>query len=564
MNVTGPDQPSNAEANAGRLDSWKEIATYLRREVRTANLWEKTEGLPVHRHLHSKRGTVFAYKAELDEWRRQRALSRVIAPPISRRSRTMVAVLPFENLSGDTSENYFSDGLTEEMISQLGRVSPDHLGVIARTSSMHYRNSDKGIAAIGADLDVEYILEGSVRRWGERVRITAQLISVKGQSNVWSQSYDREVADIFLLQTEVASRIAASIVAELHPARVSSASVTGGPTSSEAYEAYLKARNYWNQRTEESLLKAVHYFGQALAKDPKLAVAHCGLGDAYNLLAVYGVLPPHEAMPLAKAAAVQALEINPELGEAHACLADVSSFYDWDWDTANQEYQRALTLNPSYATAHHYYGYFLAAIGQRTRALAEIELAHAYDPHSTIISVWKGILLRLAGNYEDAIEVGVETTEREPQYVLARWALGLAYEAAGDMDLALAEFGMAAALSGRSPGMLAALAHNHAIRGQTQAAVEILTQMHALSAKRYVAAYDLATVYLGMGDDEQALNYLEKAFQERSPWIVTLPLEPRVQRLRTSVFFQSLLRKLRLPSDDRLVSAPSQGIRPSD
>jgi len=194
----------------------------------------------------------------------------------------------------------------------------------------------------------------------------------------------------------------------------------------------------------------------------------------------------------------------------------------------------------------------------------EIELAHAYDPHSTIISVWKGILLRLAGNYEDAIEVGVETTEREPQYVLARWALGLAYEAAGDMDLALAEFGMAAALSGRSPGMLAALAHNHAIRGQTQAAAEILTQLHALSAKRYVAAYDLATVYLGMGDDEQALNYLEKALQERSPWIVTLPLDPRVQRLRTNVFFQSLLRKLRLPSDDRLVSAPSQGIRPSD
>lgn len=564
MNVVGSDQPSIAEDSAERLDSWKEIAAYLRRQVRTVNLWEKTEGLPVHRHLHTKRGTVYAFKSELDEWRKQRALSRIAAPPGSRRSRIMIAVLPFENLSRDTAENYFSDGLTEEMISQLGRVSPDCLGVIARTSSMHYRNCDKGIAAIGAELDVEYILEGSVRRWGERVRITAQLISVKGQSNVWSQSYDREVADIFLLQTEVATRIAASIVAELKPAASPNSSPIGGTTGSEAYEAYFKARNYWNQRTEESLLKAVHYFGQALAKDPKLAMAHCGLGDAYNLLAVYGVLPPHEAMPLAKAAALRALEINPELGEAHACLADVSSFYDWDWDTANQEYQRALALNPSYATAHHFYGYFLAAIGEGARALAEIELAHAYDPHSTIISVWNGILLRLAGNYEDAIEVCLETTERDPQYVLAHWALGLSYEAAGDMKLASSEFELAAALSGRSPGMLAALAHNYGVQGQTQRATEILKQLHALSAQRYVAAYDLATVYLGIGDEEQALHYLDKAFQERSPWIVTLPAEPRVRYLKASVFFQSLIRKLRLPSGDVLASSTAESRTPTE
>ena len=554
MTVTGSNHPSIADKGAERLDSWKEIAVYLRRQVRTANLWEKTEGLPVHRHLHAKRGTVYAFKSELDEWRKQRASSRTAAPPGSRRSRIMIAVLPFENLSRDTAENYFSDGLTEEMISQLGRVSPDCMGVIARTSSMHYRNYDKGIAAIGADLDVEYILEGSVRRSGERVRITAQLISVKDQSNVWSQSYDREVADIFLLQTEVASRIAASIVAELKPESSPNSPPIGGTTSSEAYEAYLKARNYWNQRTEESLLKAVHYFGQALAKDPKLAVAHCGLGDAYNLLAVYGVLPPHEAMPLAKAAALRALEINPELGEAHACLADVSSFYDWDWDKANQEYQHALALNPSYATAHHFYGYFLAAIGEGTHALTEIELARAYDPHSMIISVWNGILLRLAGSYEEAIEVCLETTERDPQFVLAHWALGLCYEAAGDMKSASSEFEMAAALSGRSPGMLAALAHNYGIQRQTEHATEILKQLHALSAQRYVAAYDLAIVYLGIGDQEQALYYLDKAFRERSPWIVTLPTEPRVQHLKASVFFQSLIRKLRLPSADLLAS----------
>jgi len=549
------DRASPTGERVGRLDSWKEIAAYLRRQVRTVNLWEKTEGLPVHRHLHSKRGTVYAYKSELDEWFRLRALSRANGVPTSPRSRIMVAVLPFENLSGDAAEDYFSDGLTEEMISQLGRVNPDRLGVIARTSSMHYKNSDQGITAIGADLDVEYILEGGVRRWGERVRITAQLIRVKGQANVWSQSYERKIADIFLLQTEVASRIAASIVAELTPRRNPNPATSSGGTNRAAYEAYLKARNYWNQRTEESLLKAVHYFGQALTKDPGLAEAHCGLGDAYNLLAVYGALPPHEAMPLAKAAALRALEINPELGAAHACLADVSCFYDWDWDTANQEYQRALVLNPSYATAHHFYGYFLAAIGEHTGALAEIELAQAYDPHSMVFSVWKGILLLLAGQYEDAVEAGLESTRRDPQYILARWALGLAYEAAARPNLAQPEFEIAAKLSGRKPGMLAALGHNLGIQGQTQRANEILKDLQALSAERYVAAYDLATVFLGIGNEEQALNYLDKAFQERSPWIVTLALEPRVQHLRTNVFFQSLLRKLRLPPNDGVSSS---------
>ena len=213
-----PAGPTPANAEKGRLDSWKEIAVYLRRQVRTVNLWEKVEGLPVHRHLHSKRGTVYAYKSELDEWLRLRALSRSTPLVAKRGSRIMVAVLPFENLSGDASQDYFSNGLTEEMISQLGRVDPLTLGVIARTSSMHYKDSNKAVAEIGAELGVEYILEGSVRRWGERVRISAQLISVRGQSNVWSQSYDREVADIFLLQTEVASRISESIVEELNSA----------------------------------------------------------------------------------------------------------------------------------------------------------------------------------------------------------------------------------------------------------------------------------------------------------------------------------------------------------
>jgi TolB-like protein/Tfp pilus assembly protein PilF len=467
----------------------------------------------------------------------------------------MIAVLPLENLSGDAARDYFSNGLMDEMISQLGRIDTALLGVIARTSSMHYKDSHKGISTIGAELGVEYILEGSVRRWGERVRISAQLISVKTQSNVWSQSYDREVADIFLLQTEVASQIAKSIVAELNSAASLKQDARAATTSREAYEAYLKARNYWDQRTEESLLKAVHYFTQAIKKDPKLAVAYSGLGDAYNLLAVYGVLPPHEAMPLAKSSALQALAINPQLGEPHACLADVSCFYDLDWATAAQEYERALSLNPSYATGHHFYAYFLAIIGEHTRALAEIELALTYDPHSTIISVWKGILLRLAGMYDDAIETCLEVTQVNPQYILARWALGLAYEAAGDMGLASAELETAVNLSGWSPGMLGAFGYNLGTQGETSRAQEILNRLHDLSAKRYVPAYDFASVYLGLGEREQALKYLDQALQERSTWMVTAAVEPRMRALKNDVFFQSLIRKLKLPSTPAAASS---------
>ena len=536
-----------SHVEAGRLDSWKEIAAYLRRQVRTVNLWEKTEGLPVHRHLHSTRGTVYAYRSELDEWFRKRALVRANGPAVLPRTRAMIAVLPFDNLSGNAAEDYVSDGLTEEMISQLGRVSPDNLGVIARTSSMHYKHSDEGIAKIGSDLEVEYILEGSVRRWGEQVRITAQLIKVKGQVNVWSQDYDRTLADLFVVQTEVASRIAAAIVLELAPRRDSypPSSARGG--SGEAHDAYLKARNYWNQRTEVSLLKAVHYFSQALSKEPSLAEALCGLGDAYNLLAVHGVLPPHEAIPLAKAAARRSLEINPELGAAHACLGEAACFYDWDWETANQEYQSALALNPSCASTYQFYGCFLSAIGQHTGALAEIELAQSYDPHSMIIAVWKGILLRAAGQYEDAIEACLRASERDPQYSLARWALGLAYEATGEKKLALSEFQLAASLSGQNPMMMASLAYCLGMQGKVNRAREILTDLHTRSAQRYIAAYDFATAYLGIGDEGESLKYLDEAFQERSVWVVTVPMEPRMHCLKNNIFFQSLVRKLALP-----------------
>lgn len=539
----------SADPDMGRLDSWKEIASYLRRQVRTVNLWEKSEGLPVHRHIHSRRGTVYAYKSELDEWCRRRrdlasnGVSLKQARPNS--PKTMIAVLPFGNLSGDPSQGYFSDGLTEEMISQLGRVNPRGLGVIARTSSMHFKDSDKSITEIGADLQVEYVLEGSVRRAGDRLRITAQLIKVQDQCNVWSQSYDRQVSDILSLQTEVATQIAASVLQNLGSCGFVTAAYHPRVTSTEAYEAYLKGRHYWNQRSEESLLKSVHYFNQAITKDSDLAVAHCGLGEAYNLLGVYGILPPQEAMPLGKAAALRALEINSSLGEAHACLAEITSFYEWDWPAAKEEYELALSLNPSYATAHHYYGYYLAVTGQHERALIEISLAHSYDPHSLVIPVWEGISLRLAGQYQAAIDVCRQTLEKDSHFALAHWVLGLASQEAGDFNVALEEFEIAVRLSGANPAMLSALGHAQAIGGHRSRALQTLRELRTLAAKRYVAAYDIAMVYLGLDDSEEALRYFDKAIQERSTWVVTLPVEPRVKPLKNNERFRSLVHKLK-------------------
>lgn len=537
------------DESAGRLDSWKEIATYLRRQVRTVNLWETAEGLPVHRLLHLKRGTVYAYKSELDEWRRKRASLRAAGlvtfrtnlDQLSKKPQTMVAVLPFKNLSGDASQEYFSDGLTEEMISQLGRVKPGQLSVIARTSSMHYKGSDLDITVIGAQLGAEYVLEGSVRRCGDRVRITARLIRVVDQSNLLSQSYDRELADILVLQDEVATQIANSVMVELTSTQSGVHPSPSAATSSEAYEAYLKGRLYSNQRTEESLLRAAHYFSQAINKDPRLAVAHSGLADVYHNLGYYSALPPGEAMPLARTAALRALEIECELGEAHACLGEIKFFYDWDLDASRKEYELALALNPSYPAAHHYYAFYLAVIGQHELALKEFELAQTYDPHSVIISVWKAVSLWLAGRYKEAVNVCLKALESDPQSFLAHWALGLAYEEVGNWGAAISQFKRAAALSSGSPGMLSALAYAQANSGQRDQALKTLHQLHSLSARRYVAADHIAMVYIGLGNDDEALTFLEKAFQERSSWLVTLAIEPRTARLRSNPRYQSLI-----------------------
>ena len=545
----------NAEApedgKRDRLDSWKEIASYLGRQVRTVNLWEKAEKLPVHRHHHAKRGTVYAFRSELEAWKQRRSLLRTpkdkpaMVPQVGFR-KTMIAVLPFANLSGDPSQEYFSDGLTEEVISQLGRIRPEQLGVVARTSTMHYKGVDKPIAEIGNELGVKYLLEGGVRRCNDRVRVTVGLIQATDQVNLWSHSYDCDLADIIVLQADVAVRIASSVLLELTSEAPDTRSISAPRTGTEAYEAYLSGRNYFSQRTEESLLKAVHYFSRAVQRDPGLSVAYAGLADAYVLLGIYGALPPHDVMPMARTAATKAVEISAGLGEAHAILAEIAAVYEWDWETAEKEYRRAIELNPSYPAGHQKYAEYLTAMRRHEEARAEIELARSFDPRSPAISAWEGTLLRLSGHCTEAISACIETLKMDPSYVLAHWALGLAYEQAGKVQEALSQLEEAARLSGGGPRILSALGHAQAAAGQRDRARTTLRQLQSLSSKRYVPAYDIALVYLGLKDEDQTIEFLKKALQERSCWLMMLSVEPRMVQLKSGSRFKSLLNNLGL------------------
>jgi TolB-like protein len=533
----GRTDPSNAKSICGnRLNSWKEIAVYLDRDIRTIQLWEKNEALPIHRHLHSARGTVFAYQGELDSWLNQRCSQAAgeSAP------RIMLAVLPFENLSGDPDQDYFSDGLTEELILQLGRLCPGKLGVIARTSAMCFKRTRKTIGQIGRELGVDHILEGSIRQSGNRVRITAQLVTVRNQIHVWANTYDRELVDTLRIQGDVGAQVVDSLAIELLPRQ--EATLIRTPTRNhEARDAFLKGRYFCGQRTEDGLWKGIEYFNQAISIDPGYALAFSGLADCYTLLSFYCTLPPKEAMPKAKAAALKALELDPELGEAHASLGDIRMAFDWDWSKAREEYEEAIRCNSSYATAYHWYANYLVATGDHANALTKIEIANQFDPLSLIIIVWKGMVHFYGGHCDQAIEQCMKALEMDPSYALAHWALGQAFEQKSMFREATREYEKAVDLSrGLSP-MVASLGHVHAVSGKRLEAIDALEALTTRSKHQYVPPYDIAMIHVGLGDYENALTWLQKAFAERSGRMSHLWIEPRFKPLGNHPDFLELL-----------------------
>lgn len=459
--------------------------------------------------------------------------------------RIMLAVLPFHNLSGDPEQEYFSDGLTEEMISQLGRMQPEHLAVIARTSAMHYKNTDKRVDEIGRELGVDYILEGSVRRERDRVAITAQLIQVRDQSQVWGESYERELGQVLGLQKEVARAVAHEIRLKLTPQqqeRLASAR----PVNPRAYEAYLRGRYHWSKRSDEGLRKAIQSFEQAIAEDPNYAPAYSGLADSYFSSGFWGLLPSKEAWPKATVAAQKAVELDDTLAEAHASLA-LAYLVDGDSEGAEREYQRALHLNPGYAQGRMWYGDLLSGTGQPQAAVEQMRVALQSDPLSLMVNNATGWHLYLARQFDAAIQQFKKTLELDPNFALAHYDLGRAYEGKGMYAEALAAFEKARALSPDTPYILAGLGHCYAVSGKQREARRLLAQLHALSKHRYVKPLDIAFIHIGLDEKDQALQWLDKAYEERAGWLGYLPVDPVYDPLRSDPRFQELLRRIQSP-----------------
>jgi len=459
----------------------------------------------------------------------------------------IVVVLPFENLTGDAGQEYFSDGMTEEMIARLGRLHPQRLGVIALVSAIRYKNTDKDINQIGRELGADYVLKGSVRRAGGRVRVTAELIQVKDRTHLWVERFEGDGANVAAFHSQIAGHIARSLQVELLPAK--RAPMAGTSTANpEAHGAFLRGRYCLNKGTAEGMKNAIGHFEEAVSRDSRYAVAHAGLAVALDLADHFRVLPGRQAFPRAKAAAIKALELNDALPEAHNALAFATHSFDWDWAGAEQTYQRAIALNPNFATARHWHGFYLGMLGRVDEAIAEMRRAQKLNPLSIIIKTHLGLMLYLSRRYDEAIEQLRQTLEMEPDFAAAHYFLAWAFEQKGMYEEAIAHLQRALTVSPGSPDRVGALGHAHAVFKRKEHARRALKELHKLAERRFVSAYDFAIIYVGLGEAEQAFQWLERACEERSfSMLMSLKAEPRLDPLRPHTRFRDLVRRVGLP-----------------
>jgi TolB-like protein/Tfp pilus assembly protein PilF len=454
-----------------------------------------------------------------------------------------LAVLPLENLSGDNSQEYFADGMTDELIATLGQISA--LRVISRTSVMPYKRARKGLPQIARELNVDAVVEGTVLRSGGQVRITAQLIEARDDKHLWSDSYEGDLRDALTLQNTVARAIAEQIRISLNPQEQATLKQRK-VVDPEAYEAYLKGRYFWNKRTGDDLERAVEYFNRAIERDPAYAQAFSGLADTYALLGdwEYGVLAPKDALPRAKAAALRALQLDNRLGEAHTSLAFCLEAFDWDLKSADTEFRRGIDLNPGYATAHHWYAWHLSLLGRNSDAIAELKKAQNLDPLSLIINADLAELLLIAHFTNESIQQSRKTIEMDVNFPLAHNQLAVAYLQDQKHVEAIAELQTAVRLSAGSPTCIANLARAFAASGRRNEAVQLLGDLKKRSRASSSNASEIAVIYAALGDNDQAITWLETSYKERfNPSVL---LRPGFDPLRADPRFQDLERRVGL------------------
>jgi serine/threonine protein kinase/tetratricopeptide (TPR) repeat protein len=455
-----------------------------------------------------------------------------------------LAVLPFENASRDPENEYLSDGIAGSLINILATVPK--LRVIAQSTVFRYKGRRVDPQDVGRELNVRAVLTGRIMQSGGSLRIGTELVDVATGSQLWGAQYDRKPGDIFAIQDEISNEMSGKLRLKL--TRAEKKRLTKHQTDdAEAYRLYLKGRHHWNRWTEDGFYKAIEYFQQAVEKDPAYALAYTGLADSYVLLGWNSYLPPKDAFPKAKMAAMRALRLDPDLGEAHTPLAAVLWLHDWQWQEAQREFERSLALNPAHPTTSHWYAECLMTMGRHVEAIARIKNSQELDPLSLIISVAIGRDFYMARRYDDALEQLQRTVELDPNYPVTYWVLGLLLRKMGRYELAIAEGEKSVKLSGGSPLMNAALAQTFATAGRKKEAIQILDELTSLTKQKYVAPYFFAGIHMGLGEDDRAIEYLEKSYEEHSHWLIYLHLDPSMDSLRSNPRFQDLSRRVGLP-----------------
>jgi TolB-like protein/Tfp pilus assembly protein PilF len=601
-----------------KLVSWKEIAAHLGREVRTVQRWEKTEGLPIHRHEHQKKSTVYAYAGELDDWFKKRqpvddpeadaafvpdpdtleassttangdpvvsgpvpgppgpppsSIGRLIAVAVTvvailgllsyggyrwfrggavAPDKIRLVVLPFSNLSGDSKQDYLSLGLTDVITTQLGRLDPEHLRVIAPTSAKVM--SGRPIAEIKQKLDVQYILEGSVQPVARQIRIDIRLIQASDEAQAGSDSFTRDLADFLRVESDVAEAVARKMLATLPVASQSAASQAAAPpgsvtaeAASKSSEAYLKGEILWTSRGD--LKRSIDFFEQAIHENPYNALAYAGLARATAIIGQVpnDGMPPQDAKPKARTAAQRALQLDPRLAEAHAVLGNVAMSYDWDLSTAEKELKTALDLNPNYSSAHEWYAHLLVVEGRYDEALAEVHHVLEIDPDTLLFKAVRAEILYYARRYDETVQEASGVLKLHPDFVLASYWLGCAYREKKMYAEAIVTFERARKMAGDWPFIVMALGHAQSLAGNTAEATKALNQLAQMKqGGRLVPDIYPAAIYVGLGDKDQAFQYLSAAYQERVDRLIYLKVEPMADPLRSDPRFTQLLAKLGL------------------
>jgi TolB-like protein/tetratricopeptide (TPR) repeat protein len=585
MANTDPPRAAPPEASVSeRLDSWKEIAVYLKRDVRTVHRWEHAEGLPVHRHPHQRRGSVYAFKAELDHWwsdgrshlepsadKRSvwkswaRSIVLVLfgllviaagmlllnrsalrhrlgtAAPLEIQS---IAVLPLVNLSGDPGQEYFVDGMTEELITNLGKI--DGLRVISHTSVRRYKGTKRPVPEIARELNVDAIVEGMVLRSGNQVRITANLIHAPTDRHIWAESYERGLGNVLTLQSELARAIGKEIRRNLKPSEQAPLSSTPA-VNPEAYDAYLKGGSILENWTEESAHLAVKYFERALDLDPAFAPAYAGLAETYIFLGRFGYVSPNESYAKARELANKALARDPKSVEAYTSLCGIATYYDWDWPAADATCRRAVELNPNHGSAHHAYAHYLVATGQFSAALQESLLYLRLDPLSPAANTHLAMQYDMARQFDLAVKQARRAVELDPNFPDAHGELTWAYLGMGRPKEAVSAARQAVNVSKGKAIYLRTLGRAYADAGMRSDAAKVLGEIRELSHRQFVEAMPMAIIHIGLGHKDEAIKLLEKAEQEHDHDIAYLRVFHVFDPLRPDPRFQALLRRVNFP-----------------